>query len=223
VTDTLIDARAIRRVATDGKPLLSEITFALRSGDRLALVGPTGAGKSLTLRVIARLDPFDGELLYRGKRLPAEEVPRYRSKVMLLPQQPSLPSGMVEHALREALSFQSNKERAFDFDDVSNLLRRIGRNVDFLAKQTSDLSGGEQQIAVLLRALQLQPTVLLLDEPTAAMDAATTRKVEDVLVDWAAESTRAYAWITHDRGQADRVANRTIELDAGRIVSDTHG
>ncbi len=139
---------------------------------------------------------------------------------MLLPQRPSLQPGSVEDALREPLGFQLHKDVAFDRDQLNQLIRQLGRDEQFLGKETADLSGGEQQLLAIVRALQLQPKVLLLDEPTSALDAESSRQVEDLLTDWVNKPARAYAWVTHDRSQASRIANRTVELDQGKIVGE---
>jgi putative ABC transport system ATP-binding protein len=84
----------------------------------------------------------------------------------------------------------------------------------------SNLSGGETQITALLRALQLDPTVLLLDEPISALDPETARAVEALLLEWVDEAAleRAWVWVTHGAAQADRIARRTVRVRAGRFV-----
>ena len=102
---------------------------------------------------------------------------------------------------------------------ILELLGRLGRARSFLANRVADLSGGEIQIVALLRAVQLDPSVLLLDEPTAALDGQTTTAVEQLLKDWVAESpdNRAMVWVTHDTDQAGRVAERTLCIQRGRL------
>jgi putative ABC transport system ATP-binding protein len=101
------------------------------------------------------------------------------------------------------------------------MLEHVGRPVEFLARRSSDLSGGEAQIVALLRTLQLDSTVLLLDEPTASLDAATAGTIEQLVSHWhdQAGNRRAVLWVTHDRDQSCRVANRILEMNSGRITN----
>lgn len=89
-----------------------------------------------------------------------------------------------------------------------------------MEKSVGDLSGGETQLVSLLRAMQLDPAVLLLDEPTTALDPRTEAAVEQLVVSWAGDSSaqRAFLWVTHDVEQSRRVAGRTLMLDGGRVV-----
>jgi putative ABC transport system ATP-binding protein len=201
--------------------LLSDISLRLSAGDRLAIVGPSGAGKSLLLRALALLDRFEGDLFYRGTAVQASDVPLYRSRVVLLPQQSNLLVGKVRAALMEPCGFHVNRARRWDQAYLHALLTELGRSDDFLDQQTRELSGGERQLVVLLRAMLLRPNVLLLDEPTSAIDRETSRQVETVLMKWVDESDRAYAWVTHHQAQAERISTRTITMRQGQIVSDS--
>jgi putative ABC transport system ATP-binding protein len=97
-----------------------------------------------------------------------------------------------------------------------------GRAPDFLDKLASDLSGGEAQIAALVRVLQLAPDVLLLDEPTASLDPASARSIEALVSAWFdADAERACIWVSHDLEQARRVATRHLTMNAGVLGGDT--
>ena len=83
------------------------------------------------------------------------------------------------------------------------------------------LSGGEQQLISLVRALTLSPTALLLDEPTAALDAETAAKVERLIMDWyRSDESRAFVWSSHDLEQVDRMTMRQIRMDGGRVLKE---
>jgi putative ABC transport system ATP-binding protein len=107
----------------------------------------------------------------------------------------------------------------FDRHQILPSLELLGQDVTFLEKSNDDLSGGEAQIVALLRAMQLKPSLLLLDEPTAALDAVATRAIETLVSRWLndAKTLRATVWVTHDPEQRARVADRILWLEQGRL------
>jgi putative ABC transport system ATP-binding protein len=198
------------------------VCLELRPGDRLAVVGPTGSGKTLLLRALALLDPLDeGVIEWRGGRIPACDVPAYRREVIYLHQRPPLFEGSVESNMLRPFSLRANQGRTFDRERVLSLLDLFGRPSSFLEQPSRDLSGGEGQLVALVRALQLDPAVLLLDEPTASLDECTARTVEGVIGRWLDEAPaqRAFVWVTHHRDRAGRVASRTLTVPAGNAGS----
>ena len=99
---------------------------------------------------------------------------------------------------------------------VTTLLEHAGKTPSFLGKNAADLSGGEAQVASLIRSLQLNPEVLLLDEPTAALDPTSSRDVEALINAWfAADNARAYIWVSHDLEQARRMSEIHLQMSAG--------
>ncbi|WP_010092291.1 ATP-binding cassette domain-containing protein [Burkholderia ubonensis] len=215
----LIDARGVtRRDARSGKILLAPTDFSLPAGARVAITGPSGSGKSVLLRALALLDPLDGgRVQWRGKPIRRSAIPRYRRSVAYLRQRPAQTDGTVESQLRYPYSLAVYRDLTFDRARAEQLAARAGRGADFLDKRASELSGGEAQIAALLRVLQLDPDVLLLDEPTAALDPDSTRAIEALVGAWfdAAPDARAYLWISHDPAQAARIGTLRVTMQAG--------
>ncbi|MBN3798943.1 MULTISPECIES: ATP-binding cassette domain-containing protein [Burkholderia] len=215
----LIDAERItRRDASSGKTLLAPTDFSLAAGSRIAITGPSGSGKSVLLRALALLDPLDGgHILWRGKRIRRNAIPRYRRSVAYVRQRPAQMDGTVESQLRYPYSLAIYRDVAFDRARAEALAAQAGRGPDFLDKRASDLSGGEAQIAALLRVLQLDPDVLLLDEPTSALDPESARAIEALVGAWfdAAPDARAYMWISHDPAQAARIGTMRLVMQAG--------
>ena len=113
-----------------------------------------------------------------------------------------------------------NHDRHYDRPGILRRLHDLGRDASFLAKAARELSGGEMQIVGLIRALQLDPAVLLLDQPTASLDAETVQSVEQLVDQWLAEEPgrRAMVWVSHDARQVQRVARRVLWLNAGRLA-----
>lgn len=210
-----------RRDARSGATLLQPVTLAVHAGDRVALTGPSGAGKSVLLRALALLDPLDGgQVTWHGQAISTRAVPAYRCHVAYVRQRPALLAGTVEDNLR--LPYQLHARRhstGFDRDAAIALLAGAERDASFLDKNAGDLSGGEAQIAALVRTLQTGPTVLLLDEPTAALDPASARAVEALLQHWFAQAPERHAWmwVTHDPAQAERIGRQHWRMVAGRL------
>jgi putative ABC transport system ATP-binding protein len=220
---SLLEARQLGRRHPNGQTwLLEDLSLELSAGDRLVVAGPSGAGKTLLLRALALLDPLDhGEVCWQGKAIHRDRVPAYRAQTVYLHQRPALAAETVEGALRQPFSLRVHQARAFDRQWIVDQLQALGRDAAFLDKRVRDLSGGEGQITALLRAMQLQPQVLLLDEPTAAMDPRTAQAAEQLLDRWIQQrpDQRARIWVSHDRQQAERVGNRRITIEAGRLVA----
>jgi putative ABC transport system ATP-binding protein len=142
--------------------------------------------------------------------------------VIYLHQRPALLDGSVEDNLRSPFTLKAHRGRRFDEARVLGLLDGLGRGAEFLARSSRDLSGGEAQLVALLRAVQLDPTALLLDEPTASLDPASARTVEALVDRWfaAGAGNRALVWVSHDPDQSRRVSGRRLHMHAGRLEAE---
>lgn len=220
----MLEARAIGRQATRSNQwLIRDVNLSVGSGDKLAIVGPSGSGKTVLLRALCLLDPLHaGNILWNGAAVRHQEVPAFRSYVMYLRQQPAMLEGTVEENLRQPFLLKVHSQREFDVERIAKLLKLLGRDKSFLQKQHSDLSGGEIQIVSLLRSVQLEPQILLLDEPTAALDSDSAEKVETIVAHWIDErpESRATVWVTHDLQQARRISNRIARVAKGALSHD---
>ena len=187
----------------------------LASGERAVVTGRSGTGKSLLLRTLCGLDrPNEGRVHHRGQLVLDRDLPRFRARVMYVQQQPVLIPGTVLENLELPLRFNIHAERGPRDGRTAALLAQMGKSVGFLDQRSSVLSGGEGQIVGLVRALLMEPEVLLLDEPTAHLDAEATERVEQVVIEWVDAGDRAVIWTSHDRAQVDRVRRGpTIELE----------
>ena len=219
MSDILLEARGIGRRHAETW-LLENVNLRVQRGERVVVVGPSGAGKTLLLRALAMLDPLDAGIIY-WKSLPvlSAAVPDFRRQAMYLHQKSALFDGSAEDNLRIPFQLKAHRGRAFDKVRAVSLLGQLGRDASFLDKRQRDLSGGESQIVALVRALQLSPTLLLLDEPTSALDPHTTLAAEALIDRWHSEEkdTRAVLWVSHDREQIERVGTRRLALRHGRL------
>ena len=209
-----------RRRENGGDWLLQGVCISISPEERLAITGPSGAGKTLLLRAIALLDPLDdGVIQWKGRSPSGSFVPIYRREVIYLHQRPALFDGSIEANLRYPFSLKVNRGLSFDRNRTLDLLGSVGRTASFLEKSSRDLSGGETQIVALLRALQLNPSILLLDEPTTSLDEATAEAIENLIHQWLADApaSRAFLWVTHDSHQARRIADKWLRMQRGRL------
>jgi len=218
--ELLLEARSISRKVGD-LILLDQISLSVSRGDRIALVGQSGSGKTVLLRALAMLDPLDsGAMYWKGKPVADAFVPQFRSQAIYVHQKPALFEGTVEQNLKRPFLLRIHQDKKFNRQQAVGQLEMLGRDESFLNKAYQDLSGGESQLTALLRATQLDPVVLLLDEPTAALDDQTTAIVEALVSNWWNEKQeqRATIWVTHDYNQAERISHKIWQMEKGKMV-----
>lgn len=204
----------LRDVGLDrgGKTVLDSLDATIPEG-ATAVVGPSGAGKSTLLRLLNRLaEPDRGEIAYRRRPLRAYEPLALRREVSLVPQLPALLAGTVESNLRYAAGLAGEKL------DPGRALGLAGLDPAFAERDVTKLSVGEQQRAMLARALAQRPRVLLLDEPTSALDVAARDKIEAALAELRRELEISIVLVSHDPEQARRLGEWVVRLEGGRIA-----
>jgi putative ABC transport system ATP-binding protein len=194
-----------------GAVVLEELTLGIGEGTT-CIAGPSGAGKSTLLRLFNRLaDPAGGTVRYRGRDVRDYDVLALRREVGLVPQLPALLDGTVE------MNVSFGARLAGEAADVHTALRLAGLDETFADRPAGRLSVGEQQRVMLARALALQPKVLLLDEPTAALDERSRGAVERTLLDLRERLSLSVVFVTHELAQAERLADRIVWLEGGRL------
>lgn len=213
--DPLLRAEAISR-SVDGRNLWRDLSFELSSRQCLVLQGPSGSGKTLLLRTLIGLERLEeGRIECFGLDLQNADIPRLRSRIVLVAQSTGLTGRTVEDVLVAPFDFDVHAGRTWDRSKAVRLAARFDRDESFLSGVIDDLSGGERQITSLMRALLLNPDILLLDEPTAHLDPDTTRSVETLIGEWV-DNGGAAIWTTHSSDQAERV-RRGDSIDLSRV------
>jgi putative ABC transport system ATP-binding protein len=194
------------------KPVLSELTARIPEG-ATCLAGPSGSGKSTVLRLLNRLaDPDSGTVLRGGVDVRELDPLRLRREVCLVPQLPALLPGTVQQNIDFAADLAGVNR------DSDRLLELAGLDPSFADRDVARLSVGEQQRAMLARALAVEPRALLLDEPTSALDAAATAAIEQTLDELRDRLRISFVLVTHDVEQARRMSDWLVRIDAGRAV-----
>jgi putative ABC transport system ATP-binding protein len=195
-----------------GRLVLDSVDFDIPAG-ATAIVGPSGSGKSTLLRLLNRLaDPDRGSVHYKGRPLAEYDPLSLRREVSLVPQLPALLEGTVESNLRYAAALAGREA------DSTRCLRLAGLDEAFADRDVRKLSVGEQQRAMLARALAQEPKVMLLDEPTSALDRAARDAVEATLGRLRHELEISLIVVSHDPEQASRLGGWLVRLQEGRVA-----
>lgn len=203
------------------QPVLRGLDMALFSGEALILRGPSGSGKSTLLRLLCNLmEPQAGTILLHGLSIADMPPPEVRRRILYLQQQPTLLDASVRDNLLLPLRLAANRQRPAPADDVlAYRLRAMGLQTVSLDAPALQLSVGQRQRLCLLRAMLLQPDVLLLDEPTAALDPGNAAAVLQAV---AAVHAAGTACILVAHGELPLPAGmpiRTATLEDGRLQS----
>tara|TARA_Y100000031_G_scaffold35109_1_gene39125 strand:- start:98 stop:721 length:624 start_codon:yes stop_codon:yes gene_type:complete len=185
-------------------PIFGQVDLRLAEGECIALSGPSGAGKSRLLRAIADLDPCEGELILNGVSRQEFSGPMWRKSVGLLP-----PESAWWH----------DQVAAHFVDSVTASLDELGLAREIMSWPVSRLSSGERQRLSLARLLCNEPSVLLLDEPTANLDPENITRLERLVGTYRDRTGAAVIWVSHDQQQIARVAARHLHLES-RLLNE---
>lgn len=209
----VLETEHLSRVIS-GVHLVDDVSVQVRQGEVLAVVGPSGSGKSSFLRLLNRLDePTAGTVALGGRdyrMLPPHEL---RRRVGMVTQTAFLFPGTIADNLRFG---PRQRGRLLDEETVASLLDKVGL-AGRAGHDVRHLSGGEAQRVSVARALANEPAVLLLDEPTSALDDTAKQDVEALIRKIVGDHELTCVIVTHDRPQAGRLADRVMVLRAGKL------
>lgn len=204
-----------------GRPALGPLDLTLRPGEVTALLGPSGCGKSTLLRcVVGLVAPDAGSMVLDAAPLTAESLPAARLRMGYVIQEgglfPHLSARDNVALLAEHLGWEPNR-----IDARIDTLRRLVQLVpEVLHRRPRGLSGGQRQRVALMRALLLDPALLLLDEPLGALDPLIRRDLQRELRAIFEDLGTTVLLVTHDLTEAARLADRIVLLRAGAVVQD---
>lgn len=205
---------------------LHDINFDLKKGEVLALLGPSGSGKSTLIRCLNGLEEYrDGEIVFNGAKVDPSEKnwQRLRQKIGMVFQSYDLFPNMtvLENILLGPTKVQK-RDRATVEQEALALLDRVGlkKHANSYPRQ---LSGGQKQRVAIVRALALQPEVMLFDEVTASLDPEMVRGILDIIKELANDGSMTMLIVTHEMNFAAQIADRVLFLEDGRILEDTPG
>ena len=202
--------------------VLTDCTTNVEKGEVIVVCGPSGSGKSTLIKAVNALEPVQkGEIVVDGIKVndPGTNLPKLRARVGMVFQHFEL---FPHLTVRENLSLAQVKVLGRKPDEADARGIRYLDRVGLAAhkdKFPGQLSGGQQQRVAIARALSMDPICMLFDEPTSALDPEMINEVLDVMQTLAKEGMTMMV-VTHEMGFANRVANRVIFMDAGRIVED---
>jgi len=206
----------VSKVYAAGVRALDGVSLVVPGGEFVAIVGPSGGGKTTLLRLAAGLEePTSGEVRH-GERI-ATSIPPEQRRVAMAFQVPALyPHLTVGENLAFPLRYQTTSA-----EEATRLVSDIALSLDIagkLQRMPHELSGGQRQRVALGRCLVRQPRLLLLDEPLGQLDVPLRATVRDVIVRMCRERGTTVLWVTHDPAEATAVGGRVVEIRGGRLV-----
>ncbi|HET6909999.1 MAG TPA: ABC transporter ATP-binding protein [Mycobacteriales bacterium] len=214
-----IELRGVDFAYSPGVPVLEDISLLIPAGETIALVGPTGAGKSTIAKLVTRFyDPTAGEVLIDGRDLRGVTLESLRRQLGVVPQEPFLFAGSLRDNLAFAKPEASDDEvlAAIDAVGLDDLVSRLPDGLDtYIHERGTSLSAGERQLVALGRAFLAQPRVVVLDEATSNLDLRSERRIE-VALDRLVQG-RTAVLIAHRLSTAMR-ADRVAVIDEGRLI-----
>ncbi len=203
-----------------GYPRLQDISLEVFEGDRIAIVGPSGAGKTYLLRLLNRLsEPTSGKIYLAHQEYRQIPVLQLRACVTLLLQESKLLGMTVKEALEYPLVLRGLPKQSIQ-QRLSNWMEQLHIPDDWLGKMEVQLSVGQRQLIAIARALIIQPQILLLDEPTSTLDVGTASRVMAILNQLAQSRQTTVLMVNHQLEMAELFCDRLLHLQQGRLIAN---
>ncbi len=201
--------------------LLKDISFEVCKGDRIAIIGPSGAGKTSLLRLLNRLsEPTAGSIYLENQDYRQIPVIQLRQQVTLVSQESKLLGMTVQEALEYGLVLRG-LPRSQIRQRLLHWIEQLNIPTEWLERTEVQLSVGQRQLVAITRALVIQPKILLLDEPTSALDAGRASHLLQVLTQLATNSHITILMVNHQLELAQQFCTRVLHLQHGELIQDT--
>lgn len=204
---------------------VDDVTFKIKKGETLGLVGESGCGKTTVGRTILRLiEPTAGEVIFDGKnitKMDTKELKQYRKQMQIIFQDPysSLnPRITVGGMLTEILKFHEIAEGAAAEKKVEDLLEKVGLRKIHARRYPHEFSGGQRQRIGVARALSVEPKFIVCDEPVSALDVSIQSQIINLLQDLQKEFGITYLFISHDLSVVEHISDRVCVMYLGQLV-----
>jgi len=204
---------------------VDDVSFKIRKGEILGLVGESGCGKSTISKLITKLmKPTSGSIAYEAMQLDQmrkEQLKEFRKKVQIIFQDPYSalnPKMKIGHAIKEPLDVHNIDTRSERRERVMQLLSDVGLEPSHYERYPHEFSGGQRQRIVIARALALSPELLICDESVSALDVSVQAKILNLLLELKEKHDMSYLFISHDLGVVQFLADRVMVMKSGKIV-----
>ncbi|MDV3428998.1 MAG: dipeptide ABC transporter ATP-binding protein [Bacillota bacterium] len=204
---------------------VDNVSFGIKKGETMGLVGESGCGKTTCGRTILRLyEPTSGEILYNGAditKLPDREMFNYRRKMQIIFQDPyaSLDSRMtVSDIVGEAIDIHKLMGKKERRDRIMYLLDKVGLNTEHANRYPHEFSGGQRQRIGIARALSVQPEFIVCDEPISALDVSIQAQVVNMLEDLQDDLGLTYLFIAHDLSMVKHISDKICVMYLGNVM-----
>ena len=215
----------------EGFKAVNDITFDMRQGEVLGLMGHSGCGKTTIAKIVASLiKPTSGEILFNGKntlKCGYRERMRRRRDLQIIFQNPRLvlnPNYNVRRQLAEPLKLFSLAKTKREFDElILRSLDSVGLSSELLERYPNEISGGQAQRVAIARALSLSPRLLIADEATSMLDLSVQAQIIELFKEIHKKRGVSIMMISHDKSVVEHFCDRVIVMEKGRIIKDYNG
>ncbi len=204
-------------IKDEDRSILHNLTFSIEKGERVVLIGPSGAGKtSILLSILGYHTPAEGSITFNGEFVGGKGIALIRSQISYISQEPITGAPTFGESILLPFSFKQNKKNTPNRETIEKVLKKLNFDFSVMQQPSSKLSGGEKQRMAIARTLLLGKKFFLLDEITSALD----EKNKEIVMELLTIEENTILSVSHDKDWIKR-CTRTIEIQEGTVFSDS--